>query len=50
MIKLTDLKEAVNADYIARTFHQAAAVILEEATMKYPTETAVKPGHAAKLV
>jgi predicted PurR-regulated permease PerM len=47
---LTDLKEAVNADYIARTFHQAAAVILEEATMKYPTETAVKPGHPAKLV
>jgi hypothetical protein len=47
---LTDLKEAVNADYIARTFHQAAAVILEEATMKYPTETALKPGLAAKLV
>ena len=29
---LNDLKEAVNADYVARTFHQAAAIILEEAT------------------
>ena len=29
---LTDLKEAVNADYVARSFHQAAVIILEEAT------------------
>ena len=26
---LNDLKEAVNADYVARTFHQAAAIIRE---------------------
>ena len=29
---LNDLKEAVNADYTARTFHQAAAIILQDAT------------------
>jgi hypothetical protein len=29
---LTDLKEAVNADYAAGTFHQAATIVLEEAT------------------
>jgi hypothetical protein len=47
---LTDLKEAVNADYIARTFHQAAVVILEEATMKYRAETNAKPTLTPKLV
>jgi hypothetical protein len=47
---LTDLKEAVNADYIARTFHQAAAVILEEATMKYRVETSAKSPLTPKLV
>jgi hypothetical protein len=29
---IVDLKDAVNADYIARTFHEAAAIILQEAT------------------
>jgi len=29
---LTGLKEAVNADYAARSFHQAATIVLEEAT------------------
>jgi hypothetical protein len=29
---LIDLKDAVNADYVARTFHEAAAIILQEAT------------------
>jgi predicted PurR-regulated permease PerM len=28
---LTDLKEAVNADYAARSFHRAATIVLEEA-------------------
>jgi predicted PurR-regulated permease PerM len=46
----TDLKEAVNADYVARSFHQAAAVILEEATKEYPADPAVRRGLAARLV
>jgi predicted PurR-regulated permease PerM len=46
----TDLKDAVNADYVARTFHQAAAVILEEATKEYPADPAVRRGLAARLV
>jgi hypothetical protein len=29
---IIDLKDAVKADYIARTFHEAAAIILQEAT------------------
>jgi hypothetical protein len=29
---LSDLQKAVNADYVARTFHEAAAIILKEAT------------------
>ena len=44
---LTDLKEAVHADYIARTFHQAAAVILEEATAANRTEANVQPSFTA---
>jgi predicted PurR-regulated permease PerM len=44
---LTDLKEAVHADYIARTFHQAAAVILEEATAANRTEANVPPSFTA---
>jgi len=32
---IADLKEAGNADYVARSFHQAAAIILEEATAGY---------------
>jgi hypothetical protein len=46
----TDLKEAVNADYVARTFRQVAAVILEEATKEYPADPAVRRGLAARLV
>jgi hypothetical protein len=45
---LTDLKEAVNADYIARSFHEAAALILEEATAGHRTETNIQPSLAAK--
>jgi hypothetical protein len=45
---LTVLKEAVNADHIARSFHEAAAIILEEATEGSPTETNVQPSLAAK--
>ena len=30
--RLVDLKAAVNADYVARTFHEAADIILKEAT------------------
>jgi AI-2E family transporter len=37
---LIDLKEAVHADYIARSFHEATAIILEEAT--------AQPGHRAR--
>ena len=29
---LIELKNAVNADYVARTFHEAATIILQEAT------------------
>jgi hypothetical protein len=45
---LTDLKEAVNADYIARSFHEAVALILEEATAGYRTETNIQPSLEAK--
>jgi predicted PurR-regulated permease PerM len=34
----TDLKEAVGADDFARTFHQAAAIILQEATTDHERE------------
>jgi hypothetical protein len=47
---LTDLKEAVRADYIARTFHQAAAVILEEATAASRTKANVQPTFTAHTV
>jgi hypothetical protein len=33
---LTDLKDAVSADYVARNFHQAAAVILQAAADRTP--------------
>jgi predicted PurR-regulated permease PerM len=36
---LTSLKEAVNADYSARSFHEAALVILEEAAMRQQLRT-----------
>jgi predicted PurR-regulated permease PerM len=45
---LADLKEAVNADYVARSFHQAAAIILEEATAGSRTEPIIQPSLAAK--
>jgi predicted PurR-regulated permease PerM len=45
---LSDLKEAVNADYVARTFHEAAAIILEEATAKNLIEAKIQPTLAAK--
>ena len=38
---LNDLKEAVNADYVARTFHQAAAIILEEASGRHRADADV---------
>jgi hypothetical protein len=47
---LADLKEAVNADYFARSFHEAAAIILEEATAGHRTESGVKPGLVRHLV
>jgi hypothetical protein len=34
---IIDLKDAVKADYIARTFHEAAAIILREATAGHRT-------------
>jgi hypothetical protein len=45
---LTDLKEAVNADYIARSFHEAAAIILDEAIAGHRTEANIQPTPAAK--
>ena len=45
---LSDLKEAVNADYVARTFHEAAAIILEEATARNLIEAKIQPTLAAK--
>jgi hypothetical protein len=45
---LTDLKEAVNADYIARSFHEAASIILEEATAGHRTKLNIQPTPAAK--
>ena len=38
---LNDLKEAVNADYVARTFHQAAVIILEEASGRHRADANV---------
>ena len=35
--RLVDLKAAVNADYVARTFHEAADIILKEATAEQRT-------------
>jgi predicted PurR-regulated permease PerM len=35
--RLIDLKNAVDADYVARTFHEAAAIILQEATAEHRT-------------
>ena len=38
---LRDLKVAVNADYVARTFNEAARIILEEASgTRLPTAAA----------
>jgi hypothetical protein len=34
---LIELRNTVNADYVARTFHEAAAIILREATTEQPT-------------
>jgi len=45
---LTDLKEAVNADYVARSFHQAAVIILEEAIAGSRTETIIQTPLAAR--
>jgi predicted PurR-regulated permease PerM len=45
---LADVKEAVNADYIARSFQEAAAIILEEATAGHRTESNIQPTRAAK--
>ena len=45
---LSDLKEAVNADYVARTFHEAAAIILGEATARNLIEAKIQPTLAAK--
>ena len=45
---LSDLKEAVNADSFARTFHEAAAIILEEATARNLIEAKIQPTLAAK--
>jgi predicted PurR-regulated permease PerM len=45
---LNDLKEAVNADYVARTFHEAAAIILREATTGNLIETTIQPKLTAK--
>jgi predicted PurR-regulated permease PerM len=45
---LSDLKEAVNADYVARTFHQAAAIVLEQATLGRRTEANIQPTLTAK--
>jgi hypothetical protein len=36
---LTGLKEAVNADYSARSFHQATVIILEEAAARPQVRT-----------
>jgi predicted PurR-regulated permease PerM len=40
---LVDLKKAVNADYVARTLHDAAAVILDEAIRSQRTEVNIRP-------
>jgi len=45
---LADLKEAVGADYIARSFHDAAAIILDEATSGHRTESNIQRAPAAK--
>jgi hypothetical protein len=44
----TDLKEAVNADYITRSFHEAAVIILEEAAAGHRIESNIQPALAAK--
>jgi hypothetical protein len=41
-----ELKDAVGADYFARTFHEAAAIILREATTEREQETKA-PGRAS---
>jgi len=45
---LSDLKEAVNADYMARSFHDAAAIILEEATAGHRIQQNIQPTPGAK--
>ena len=45
---LTDLREAVNADYAARSFHRAATIVLEEAAKQPHLETdSLKSAHSA---
>ena len=44
---LATLKDAVNADYAFRTFHEAAASILEEATGVGPLRAEARAGAAA---
>jgi hypothetical protein len=45
---LADVKEAVNADYIARSFQEAAAIILEEATAGHRTQPIIQSTPTAK--
>ena len=44
----TDLKDAVGADDFARTFHQAAAIILQEAIASHERE-ATAPARASAV-
>ena len=44
---LGDLQKAVNADYVARTFHDAAAIILQEAIAEQRTTATAPPVHIA---
>ena len=44
---LGDLQKAVNADYVARTFHDAAAIILQEAIAEQRSTATAPPAHIA---
>jgi hypothetical protein len=46
---LSDLQKAVNADYVARTFHEAAAIILKEATAEQRIPAEVSSVHTASI-
>jgi hypothetical protein len=47
---LADLKEAVSADYVARAFHEAATIILQEATATQVAQATITSALPADFV